>query len=141
MVIIILTCILYRIAFFTFSFRNTKTATPYQKETRIASWTFGSGKCKTLRLYLGEETLFLLGRQKEAGHAEELQVGGGHLDLPQATVHQVYGQVQSLILEVQQLLGGTDVYPIDYKAKQSHVVMADYHPRLAIKISSTEIAC
>ena len=71
------------------------------------------GKAGKLWLYLREETLFLLGRQKEADHSEELQVSGGHRDPPQATVHQVYGQVQSLILEMQHLLRGIQ-YTIKY---------------------------
>ena len=61
-------------------------------------------------LYLRDETLFLLGCQKEADHPKELQVDGGHLDLPQSPVHQADGQVQSLVLEMQHLLGWTDMW-------------------------------
>ncbi len=56
--------------------------------------------------YLREETLFLLCSKEEANHAEELQVGCGHLDLTQGAVEEVYGQIEGLFLKMQHLLVG-----------------------------------
>lgn len=58
-------------------------------------------------VYLREETLFLLCCKEQANHAKELQVGRGNLDLTQGAVEKVYGQVQGLLLEMQQLLEGS----------------------------------
>lgn len=68
---------------------------------------YSSFKCQFKPLdtaNLGEEALFFFGSEKKADHAEQLQVVSGHLDLTQGTVQQMYGQIQSLIMEMHQLL-------------------------------------
>lgn len=56
--------------------------------------------------YLWEATLLLLGSQEEADHAQQLQVGRGHLDPAQRLVEQVDGQVQGVRLETHHVLVG-----------------------------------
>lgn len=72
-------------------------------------------------MYLREETLLLLCSQEEADHAEELQVGGGHLDLTQGAVEKVYGQIEGLCLEMDNLLVGNKQGIQDSKTSRKNI--------------------
>lgn len=74
--------------------------------------------------YLRNETLFLLRSKEEANHAEELQVDCGHLDLPQGSIEEVYGQVESLLLEMHHFLAGNKQGTQHLKTSEKNMVLS-----------------